>query len=667
MTIRDTRNIGITAHIDSGKTTLAERVLFYTGRIRAIHEVRGRDKVGATLDFDPQERRRGISIQAAATSCAWRGHQINLIDTPGHVDFTIEVERALRVLDGAVLLLCAVSGVQAQTIAVCRQMDRYQVPRVVFVNKCDLPGADPIAVVEALKERLDMPAVAIQLPLWEDGRFEGIIDVINQRVLRFVGEYGEHVVVSDVPETQLAAAQAARETLLDVLSLHSDTIFEALIDDTAVTADDIHQALRAAVCAHQIVPVMMGTAYGNKGVQPLLNAVVRYLPSPEEVSNTAWSPSEEPVHLSTSPHAEPVALAFKIQETPHGTLTWLRVYQGMLSTGARLHNVDQETSIRVGRLVRLHAGSMERIDAAAAGSIVALFGAACSSGDTLTGGSMLRMSRMHVPEPVVEVSLQLSSGKTEHLKKALARFVREDPSIRAFTDRDSGELRLCGMGELQLEVYAERLRREYGCSVILGRPKVAHRQTLSQRHDFNHLHRKQNGGRGQFAKIIGYIEPCEEHFAFSWEVAHGEIPGIYREAIRRGFQTALSEQIKPPMVGVRVVITGGASHSDDSSEMVFSIAAKGALRSVIASVEPVILEPIMRVEAEVEVARSGAMLRTLLSRRGQVLSSEIIGRTARASAEVPLVEMFGYASVLKSATAGSGSFTMRFQRFEPRR
>ena len=671
--IQKLRNIGISAHIDSGKTTLTERILFYTGRIHAMHEVRGKDDVGATMDSMELERERGITIQSAATFAIWGDHHINIIDTPGHVDFTIEVERALRVLDGAVLVLCGVAGVQSQSMTVDRQMRRYNVPRLAFINKLDRSGANPARVTEQLREKLRLNAVMMQLPIGLEADFEGVIDLVTMKAVRFEGDGGEDVVEGEIPADQLGDAEIARETMLDAVSMFSDELMEAILEDS-VTEDLIHEAVRTGTLAMDFTPVYLGSAYKNKGVQNLLNAVMRYLPAPTDIENTAvdLSNDEATIRLESDPNKPLVALAFKLEDGRYGQLTYLRVYQGQIAKGMSIFNSRSGKKHKVGRLVRMHSDAMEDIDSASAGDIVALFGIECASGDTFTDGSVqVSMSSMHVPEAVISLSVKPVDKKAqENMSKALGRFVREDPTFRSEVDRESGETVISGMGELHLDVYVERMRREYDCEVETGAPQVAFRETISRRADFHYTHRKQTGGSGQYGQIVGYMEPTEagQDFEFVSKVRGGNIPTEFIPSVEKGFVSCLEKGrlIGFPLQGLRVVLTDGKSHSVDSSDNAFQAAARGAFRDTYGKAKPIILEPVMKLEVEGPGEFQGALLKTLLQRRGNVIgTTEEEGGFCRVEAEVPLAEMFGYATELRSVSQGKAEFTMEFARYLP--
>ena len=663
------RNIGISAHIDSGKTTLTERILFYTNRIHAIHDVRGKDGVGAKMDSMELERERGITIASAATHCSWQDHHVNIIDTPGHVDFTIEVERALRVLDGAVLVLCAVAGVQSQSMTVDRQMRRYHVPRIAFVNKCDRVGANPLRVANQLREQLGHNPIVIQLPIGLENKFEGIIDLVAMEAMYFHGDNGEKIERAAIPAEYMDQVNHQRELLLDGVSMFSDELMEAMLEER-VTTEIIHRAIRQATLAHQITPVMLGSAYKNKGVQPLLNAVVQYLPNPMDVTNEALeiTPNGEvPVALTSDPEAGTVALAFKLEDGRYGQLTYLRIYQGRVERDSFIHNTRSGKKHRVGRLVRMHSDEMEEITEAAAGDIVAVFGIDCYTGDTFTDGSReISMTSMHVPNPVISMAIKPVDKKAEiNVSKALSRFTKEDPTFRVMTDPESNETIISGMGELHLDVYVERMKREYGAEVETSPPRVAYRETLSRRIDFNYLHKKQTGGSGQYGRVAGYLEPTEEEFEFVDEIVGGSIPRQYIASVEKGFRSMLEKGtlIGSPVVNVRVVINDGASHAVDSSEMAFQEAARGAWREAFPGGKPKIKEPVMKVVVEGPAEFSGGMLGTLMSRRGQIVGSEEGDGMARIQAEVPLAEMFGYSTQLRSNTKGKAEFSMEFSRY----
>ena len=664
------RNIGISAHIDSGKTTLTERILFYTNRIHAIHEVKGKDGVGAKMDSMELERERGITIASAATHCEWKGLHFNIIDTPGHVDFTIEVERSLRVLDGAILVLCAVAGVQSQSLTVDRQMRRYKVPRVAFVNKCDRSGANPLRVKDQLREKLQHNPVLMQLPIGLEDKFEGVVDLVTMKAVRFSGDDGEVISESEIPAELQADAAKAREEMLDAASMFSDELTEAILEDR-VTEELIKAAIRKGTIELKLTPVFMGSAYKNKAVQKLLDGVVDYLPDPTEVVNEAHdlAADEQKVVLSIDNDKPTVALAFKLEDGRYGQLTYLRIYQGKLSRDMFITNMRTKKDHRVGRLVRMHSDEMEDIDAAGSGDIVAMFGIECNSGDTFTDGKVkLNMTSMHVPDPVISLSIKPADSKSEaNMGKALRRFTREDPTFRAGIDEESSETIIRGMGELHLEVYIERMKREYNAIVEVSPPQVAYRETVSQRAEFAYTHKKQTGGSGQFGRVCGYIEPCEQAFEFVDDVVGGAIPREFISAVEKGFRSMLGKGrlLGFPVVNVRVVINDGASHAVDSSDIAFQEAARGAWREGFDRAKPRLLEPIMRVVVETPAEFSGSVLGTLMQRRAMIVGSQEDGGLVRIEAEVPLAEMFGYSTTLRSSTQGKAEFSMEFSRYLP--
>jgi elongation factor G len=665
------RNIGISAHIDSGKTTLTERVLFYTQRIRVMHDVKGKDGVGATMDSMELERERGITIASAATHCEWKDHRINIIDTPGHVDFTIEVERSLRVLDGAVLVLCAVAGVQSQSLTVDRQMRRYNVPRLAFINKADRSGANPYRVTAELREKLKLNAVMMQLPIGLEADHEGVVDLVEMKALYFDGDRGETVREEEIPEHMREAAVEKRNELIEAASMFNDDLLEAALEDRA-TAEQIHDAVRRGTLELGLTPVFVGSAYKNKGVQPLLDAVIRYLPDPTEVQNHALDldQDEQQIPIKVDPDEPMVALAFKLDEGRFGQLTYLRIYQGTLRKGDTIFNSRMSKEIRVGRLVRLHADEMEDIGSAAAGDIVALFGVDCATGDTFTSGRRrIAMTSIHVPNPVIHISIKPKDRKAEaNVAKALGRFSKEDPTFRARVDEESSETIISGMGELHLDVYIERMKREYKAEVETGRPQVAYREAISRRAEFNYTHKKQTGGSGQYGRVAGYVEPYEAgDFEFIDEIRGGVIPGEYIPAVEKGFRAAMAKGrlIGFPVTGLRVVLNDGAAHAVDSSDMAFRAAGRGAFVETYPKSRPQILEPIMKVAVEGPGEFQGAFVKTVMQRRGIIVGTTESEGFVRVDAEVPLAEMFGYSTDLRSATQGKAEYTMEFAKYAP--
>jgi elongation factor G len=667
--IASMRNIGISAHIDSGKTTLTERILFYCHKIHKIHEVKGKDGVGATMDHMELERERGITITSAATYVRWADHSINIIDTPGHVDFTIEVERSLRVLDGAILVLCSVGGVQSQTITVDRQLKRYNVPRIAFINKCDRIGANPYKVRDQLEEKLGHNAVLMQIPIGLEDKHRGVVDLVTMKALYFDGHDGEIVRETAIPEDLGAEAAAKREEMLDAVSMFSDELTEAILENR-VAEPLIYDAVRRGTILRKLTPVFIGSAYKNKGVQPLLDGVVRYLPNPADVENFAIDLDNEgkQVQLETNPSKPSVALAFKLEDGPYGQLTYIRIYQGSLKKGDEILNTRSGNKVKVGRLVRIHADSMEDIAYAAAGDIVALFGIDCASGDTFTAPSLnLAMTSIYVPEPVISLAIKPVDKKaSDKMAKALNRFTKEDPTFRTHVDPESHETIIQGMGELHLDVYVERMKREYNAEVMTGKPQVAYREAISRPVDFDYTHKKQTGGAGQFGRVIGTIEPlAESNYEFVNEVRGGRIPREFIPACDKGFRAAIKkgELIGYPVIGVRVTLKDGQFHEVDSSDHAFQAAAIGAFRQVYKKAKPQVLEPIMKVSVEGPSEFAGNVFASINQRRGIIVSSVEDGAFARVDAEVPLSEMFGYSMQLRSLTQGKAEFTMEFLKY----
>ncbi|ABJ75097.1 elongation factor G [Leptospira borgpetersenii] len=669
-----TRNIGISAHIDSGKTTLTERILFYTNRIHAIHEVRGKDGVGAKMDSMDLERERGITIQSAATYCQWKNHTINIIDTPGHVDFTVEVERSLRVLDSAILVLCGVAGVQSQSITVDRQMRRYNVPRVAFINKLDRTGANPFRVIEQLKEKLKHNAVPVQIPIGLENDLKGVVDLVTMKAYYFEGKDGMDIQEKEIPDDLKELANKKHEELLDAASMFSDELTEALLEGTP-TEEMIKKAIRTGTIELKMTPVFMGSAFKNKGVQKLLDGVLDYLASPVDVKNKALDQNnnEEMIVLESNYEKPLVCLAFKLEDGRYGQLTYVRVYQGKLSKGMTIYNMSNNKKHNVGRLCRMHSDEMEDIDSAEAGDIIALFGIDCASGDTFTDGKLkVSMESMFVPAPVISLTIEAKESKhLNNLAKALNRFTKEDPTFQTHVDPESGQTIIKGMGELHLEVYIERMKREYGVELITGAPQVAYRETITSKADFDYTHKKQTGGQGQFGRVAGYMEPIplEETLDYDFvnKVVGGAIPREYIQSVDKGFKSCLERGslIGFPIIGVRCVINDGAYHDVDSSDMAFQIAGRYAFRQGFNKANPQILEPIMKVEVDGPSEFQGAILGSLNQRRGMILNTTEEDAYCKTEAEVPLADMFGYSTVLRSSTQGKAEFSMEFSRYAP--
>ncbi|MBN2627300.1 MAG: elongation factor G [Spirochaetales bacterium] len=668
------RNIGISAHIDSGKTTLTERILFYCQKIHAIHEVRGKDGVGATMDSMELERERGITIASAATNVTWKDTDINIIDTPGHVDFTIEVERALRVLDGAVLVLCSVGGVQSQSITVDRQLKRYNVPRIAFVNKSDRTGANPYKVCDQLKEKLNLNSCMMQVPIGLEEKLEGMVDLVTMKAMYFDGNDGETLRIEEIPAHLVDEANERREIMLDTVSMFSDDLMEKMMEGDDIPEEMINEAIRKGTLSLELCPVYLGSAYKNKGIQPLLDAVLKYLPCPTDVENRALDldKDEEEVVLPSDPTKPTVALAFKLEDGQYGQLTYIRIYQGILKKGTDLYNVRMKRKFKVGRLVRMHSNTMEDINEARCGDIVALFGIDCASGDTFCDPSLnLSMTSMYVPNAVISLSITpKDKSASDKMAKALNRFTKEDPTFRTHVDPESNETIISGMGELHLEVYIERMKREYKAEVETGAPRVAYREAISSSADFNYTHKKQTGGSGQYGRVAGFMEVLEvgedgKDYEFVDMIKGGSIPNEYIPSCDKGFQEAMKKGslIGAPVVGVKMTINDGQYHTVDSSDQAFQTAALGAFREAYNKAKPVILEPIMKVSVEGPSEFQGNIFGSINQRRGMIIGSTEEGNNCVVDAEVPLSEMFGYSTVLRSSTQGKAEFTMEFAKY----
>ncbi|KAL8898884.1 MAG: hypothetical protein Q9207_006479 [Kuettlingeria erythrocarpa] len=670
------------AHIDSGKTTVTERVLYYTGRIKSIHEVRGKDAVGAKMDSMDLEREKGITIQSAATFCDWikrengkeEKYHINLIDTPGHIDFTIEVERALRVLDGAVMILCAVSGVQSQTITVDRQMRRYNVPRISFVNKMDRMGANPFKVIDQINQKLRIPAAAVQVPIGVEDEFKGVVDIIRMKAIYSEGLKGEIIRETDeIPKDIQQLAVEKRKKLIETLADVDDEMAEMFLEEKEPTAQQIKAAVRRATISLKFTPVFMGSALADKSVQPMLDGVCDYLPNPSEVENLALDRkrAEAPVKLVSYNSLPFVGLAFKLEESNFGQLTYIRVYQGSLRKGLNVYNARTNKKIKVPRIVRMHSNEMEEVAEIGAGEICAVFGIECASGDTFTDGTLgYSMTSMFVPEPVISLSIKPKEQKDlQNFSKAMSRFQREDPTFRVHVDSESNETIISGMGELHLDIYVERMRREYRVACETGQPQVAYRETLTQRVPFDHTLKKQTGGAGDYARVMGWMEPTGalDTNHFSQEVKGGTISEKFLFACDKGFQLSCEKGplIGHRVLGARMVINDGATHMTDSSEMAFKNATQQAFRKAFAAGQPQILEPLMKTTITAPNEFQGNIV-GLLNKRNSVISDTDIGpEDFTLYADCSLHSMFGFSSQLRAATQGKGEFSMEFSHYNP--
>jgi elongation factor G len=667
------RNIGISAHIDSGKTTLTERILFYTGRIHKIEEVRGGGD-GATMDHMELEKERGITITSAATTVGWKDLVINIIDTPGHVDFTVEVERSLRVLDGAVMVLCGVAGVQSQSITVDRQMKRYNVPCVAFINKLDRSAADPYRVTNALREKLNHNAVMVQIPIGAEADLAGIIDLVGMKAYYFDGVKGENIREEEIPADYKAKAEEYRTIMLDAVSMFSDDMMNLMLEDRVVPIDLIKATIRKACITRKLTPVFCGSAYKNKGVQLLLDGVDDYLPHPlDRMYMGTDNDTKEQVHVLSDVTKPLVAMAFKIVDETFGQLTYTRIYQGTLKKGDTCYNPRVGKSQRIGRIVRLHSNEKEEIAEASAGDIIAMVGVDCASGDSYCAESVnISMESIFVPEPVIELAIKPSKqDDLVKISKALNRFMREDPTFRVRVDEESNETIIKGMGELHLEIYVERIKREYKAEVIVGQPKVNYREAPGRASTFDYKHKKQTGGSGQYAHIVGTLTPLPEDsdigFVFNNKTVGGSVPKEFIPGVEKGLKEAID---KGPLAGCQVIgcqidLLDGGYHPVDSSEMAFKIAARAAFKEAFLASKPVLLEPIMRVEVETPVDFQGPVQGDLSSRRGLLLGSDMRDDYAVILAEIPLSEMFGYSTDLRSKTQGKAGFSMEFARYRP--
>lgn len=682
--LENVRNFGISAHIDSGKTTLTERILFYTGKIKGIHEVRGKDGVGATMDHMELEREKGITITSAATYCTWKAlekdYHMNLIDTPGHVDFTIEVERALRVLDGAVMICCGVGGVQSQTVTVDRQMKRYEVPRLVFINKLDRYGADPFHVLKQIRNKLGLTVNPIQMPIGEEDNFLGVVDIITRKGHYFEGDMGLTKRIADVPEDMRPRMEELRGELLEVLADLDDDFAEVFLESDAIPEDAIHAAIRRTVLARTFSPMLMGSAYKNKGVQDLLDAVTRYLPSPLDCKNTGMNiDDEDEIVTFKSDDNEPfVGYAFKIQDHPLvGQVTYMRVYQGKISKGDGIVNMMTGKKLSVKRLIRMHSNEVKDAPSAGSGDIVALAGVECDSGVTFTDGkSRVTCSSMFVPDPVMSISVEASRDDQPRFQKALRRFQREDPTFRVEVVQSTNETIISGMGELHLDIYCERMKREFNVeSLKTGEPQVNYRESIGAKVHFDYTHKRQTGGRGQYGKVIGYLEPIPdeeqtgtEMVEFVSRLTGQEIPGGFVPSIEKGYRNSASKGMLSghPVINIRCVLEDGAAHDVDSSDQAFQAAAAGAFEQNYEEAQPVVLEPLMAVEVTFPSEFQPQTLQTVNGREGSISSTApISGDTSKVEAIVPLRRMFGYSSELRSVTQGMGEFSMDFHCYEP--
>ena len=688
-----TRNIGISAHIDSGKTTLTERILYYCDKIHKIEDVRGGGD-GAKMDHMELEKEKGITITSAATTVHWHGianegitfaegvdkdARVNIIDTPGHVDFTVEVERSLRVLDGAILVLCSVAGVQSQSITVDRQMKRYKVPRLAFLNKMDRMGANPFKGRDALIEKLGHNAVLMQIPIGAEDEFCGVVDLVTKQAFYFDGDNGENVRIEDCPAELVDQMEEYRAEMIDKVAEYDDEVMENYLEGNEPSEEELHKCIKAGVNSLQLTPVYMGSAFKNKGVQTLLNAITRYLPSPlESAKPTAVSEEGENLELEPNKEKDLVCMAFKITDEQFGQLTYTRIYQGTLTKGETIYNTRTKKKVRVGRMVRMNSNDRENIDSAHAGDIIAMVGVDCASGDTFVGNDNdmnISCEGIHVPIPVIELSITVKDKNEQaKLSKGLQRFLKEDPTFHVYTDEESNETRIAGMGELHLEIYVERLKREYGVNPTIGAPQVNYRETIAMEASFDYLHKKQTGGSGQFGQVVGRIRPLtdeeketeDQNFKFNNNIKGGSIPSEFIGACEKGFNDIMEKGPLAafPLINVEVFLEDGKYHDVDSSDMAFRIASRQAMRQAISKADAKLLEPVMKVEVTTPDEYQGSVIGDLSSRRGMIQGSETDPNgEVIINALVPLSEMFGYSSDLRSMSAGKASFTMEFDKY----
>ncbi|CAG5081143.1 Elongation factor G [Thermobacillus xylanilyticus] len=668
--LKDTRNIGIMAHIDAGKTTTTERILFYTGRTHKIGEVH---EGAATMDWMEQEQERGITITSAATTAQWKGHRINIIDTPGHVDFTVEVERSLRVLDGAVAVFSAKEGVEPQSETVWRQADKYGVPRIAYVNKMDIIGADYLAVVQDMRDRLQANAVAIQLPIGAENDFRGIIDLIERKAYFYKDDLGKDIEVGDIPADLADKAEELRNELVEKVAEIDEELMMKYLEGEEITVPELKAALRKGVCSVQIFPVVCGSSYRNKGVQLMLDAVIEYLPSPVDVPDIKGTLEDGTETTRKSSDDEPfAALAFKIMTDPYvGKLTFFRVYSGILNSGSYVLNATKGKRERIGRILQMHANHREEITEVYAGDIAAAVGLKdTTTGDTLCDEKHpVILESMNFPEPVIEVAIEpKTKNDQDKLGVALSKLSEEDPTFRAYTDEETGQTIIAGMGELHLEIIVDRLKREFKVETNVGKPQVAYRETFRTPARVEGKFVRQSGGRGQYGHVWIEFEPLEQGagFVFENKIVGGVVPKEYVPAVQAGIEEAMRNGVLAgyPMVDIKATLVDGSYHDVDSSEMAFKIAGSLALKAAKDKCNPVLLEPIMKVEVTVPEEYFGDVMGTLSSRRGRIEGTDTRAGAQIIRAKVPLGEMFGYSTTLRSGTQGRGVFSMELSHYE---
>ncbi|ADL42051.1 translation elongation factor G [Caldicellulosiruptor obsidiansis OB47] len=669
--LEKTRNIGIMAHIDAGKTTTTERILFYTGKVHKLGEVH---EGTATMDWMEQEQERGITITSAATTCEWKGHRINIIDTPGHVDFTVEVERSLRVLDGAIAVFCAKGGVEPQSETVWRQADKYRVPRIAYVNKMDIMGANFFNVIDMMKERLGANPVAIQVPIGKEDTFKGIVDLLTMKAIIYVDDLGKVSQETEIPDEVKGIAEEYRIKLLEAVAETDEDIMMKYLEGEEITVEELKAAIRKATINMQMTPVLCGSSYRNKGVQPLLDAVVDYLPSPVDIAAVkGFSPDTgEEIERKTSEDEPFCALAFKIMSDPYvGKLTFLRVYSGVLHAGSYVYNSTKNKKERVGRLLHMHANHREDVDAVYAGDICAAIGLSnTTTGDTLCDENHpIVLESMEFPEPVIQVAIEpKTKADQEKMGIALQRLSEEDPTFKVSTNHETGQTLIAGMGELHLEIIVDRMKREFKVEVNVGKPQVAYKETIKKSVKVEGKYIRQSGGRGQYGHVWLELEPLERGAGYEFvnKIVGGVIPKEFIPSVDAGVQEAMQSGVLAgyPVVDVRVTLFDGSYHEVDSSDMAFRIAAAQAFREGMKKADPVLLEPIMKVEVVVPEEYMGDVMGDINSRRGRIEGMELRGNAQVIRAYVPLAEMFGYATDLRSKTQGRGTYTMQFDHYE---
>ncbi len=666
-----TRNIGIMAHIDAGKTTTTERILFYTGRVHKLGEVHDG---AATMDWMVQEQERGITITSAATSCEWKKHRINIIDTPGHVDFTVEVERALRILDGAVSVFCAKGGVEPQTETVWRQAEKYKVPRIAYVNKMDITGADFFKVVQMMKDKLGAKAVPVQIPIGVEAQFKGIIDLVRMKAITFIDDLGTRSSETNIPEDYLDLAKKCRENLVETLADYSEPIMLKYLEGQEISEEELNSALRQFTVEVKITPVFCGSSYKNKGVQLLLDAVVNYLPSPLDVTILTGVDPDKKEELLRHPDDEGpfTALAFKIMTDPFvGKLTFLRVYAGTLKSGSYIYNASKGKKERIGRLLRMHANHREDVNMIFAGDIVAAVGLrSTTTGDSLCEeDNKIILENIQFPEPVISVAIEPETkADQERMSISLGKLSEEDPTFRTYTDHDTGQTIISGMGELHLEIIIDRLLREFKVGAKVGQPQVFYKETIRKRTRVEGKFVRQSGGRGQYGHVWLEVEPLEhgQGYIFENKITGGAIPKEYISSVDGGIKEAMLNGVLAgyPVIDVKVILVDGSYHDVDSSEMAFKIAGSMAFKKAVLQANPVLLEPIMKLEVTMPEEYLGDVMGNLNSRRGRIEGMEAQNKLQVVKGVAPLVQMFGYATDLRSRTQGRGTYSMEFSHYE---